>query len=244
MPNLELGTMQQDSGSIGIGAMIVFIALILVAAVASTVIIRSAEDLSVKTEQSRDDRAFSKVEIADIQIFNYEPCWQLSVASEDDCIDGSNPHQAGHYELVMMFSVSGEQDLVSSEVHYQVSCSETKTSFLIPSRTASFGDSQTWDSLSSQDSGLHASAFNRGSVVLPGETMDNAANAIETLEPNVPYSVMIDLYDNQNSFDESDDEGCRISRDFTIQLTVFVEGGMDTFAIIDCDNYLLGTSCY
>ena len=47
--------MQRDSGSIGIGAMIVFIALILVAAVASTVIIRSAEDLSVKTDQSRDD---------------------------------------------------------------------------------------------------------------------------------------------------------------------------------------------
>lgn len=236
--------MQRDSGSIGIGAMIVFIALILVAAVASTVIIRSAEDLSVKTDQSRDDRAFSKVEIADVQIFNYEPCWQLSVASEDDCIDGTNPHQSGHYELVMSFSVSGEEDLASDEVHYQISCSETKTSFLIPSRTATFGDSQTWDSISSTDAGLQASAFNRGSVVLPDETMDNAANAIQTLEPNVPYAVMIDLYDNQNSFDESDDEGCRISLDFTIELTVFVEGGIDTYAVIDCDKYLLGTSCY
>ena len=127
MPNLELGTMQQDSGSIGIGAMIVFIALILVAAVASTVIIRSAEDLSVKTEQSRDDRAFSKDEIADIQIFNYEPCWQLSVASEDDCIDGSNPHQ-GYYELVMMFSVSGNK-IWSRRGPLQVWCSKQRLVF-------------------------------------------------------------------------------------------------------------------
>ncbi len=35
----------QEEGSIGIGAMIVFIALILVAAVASTIIIKTAEEL-------------------------------------------------------------------------------------------------------------------------------------------------------------------------------------------------------
>ena len=37
----------RDSGSIGIGAMIVFIALILVAAVASTIIIKTAEELQL-----------------------------------------------------------------------------------------------------------------------------------------------------------------------------------------------------
>ena len=35
----------REAGSIGIGAMIVFIALILVAAVASTIIIKTAEEL-------------------------------------------------------------------------------------------------------------------------------------------------------------------------------------------------------
>ena len=63
--------MGRESGSIGIGAMIVFIALILVAAVASTVIISSVEDLSNKSEQSNDDRQFSKVEISDILSVSY-----------------------------------------------------------------------------------------------------------------------------------------------------------------------------
>ena len=43
--NERLPRDQEDSGSIGIGAMIVFIALILVAAVASTIIIKTAEEL-------------------------------------------------------------------------------------------------------------------------------------------------------------------------------------------------------
>ena len=44
-----------DEGSIGIGAMIVFIALILVAAVASTIIIKTAEELQQNAEQTSSD---------------------------------------------------------------------------------------------------------------------------------------------------------------------------------------------
>ena len=47
--------MSSDSASIGIGAMIVFIALILVAAVASTIIIKSVEDLQQKGEDTSSD---------------------------------------------------------------------------------------------------------------------------------------------------------------------------------------------
>ena len=46
---------ENESGSIGIGAMIVFIALILVAAVASTVIIKTAEELQDRAEKTGDD---------------------------------------------------------------------------------------------------------------------------------------------------------------------------------------------
>ena len=44
-----------DGASIGIGAMIVFIALILVAAVASTIIIKTAEELQQRAEATGDD---------------------------------------------------------------------------------------------------------------------------------------------------------------------------------------------
>ena len=44
-----------ESGSIGIGAMIVFIVLILVAAVASTIIIKTAEELQQNAEQTSSD---------------------------------------------------------------------------------------------------------------------------------------------------------------------------------------------
>ena len=44
-----------EIGSIGIGAMIVFIALILVAAVASTIIIKTAEELQQRAEATGDD---------------------------------------------------------------------------------------------------------------------------------------------------------------------------------------------
>ena len=51
----EMNIHRRDEGSIGIGAMIVFIALILVAAVASTIIIKTAEELQQNAEATSDD---------------------------------------------------------------------------------------------------------------------------------------------------------------------------------------------
>lgn len=235
--------MGRESGSIGIGAMIVFIALILVAAIASTVIISSVEDLSIKSEQSNDDRQFSKVEISDILLFNYEPCWVETHADAETC-PVSNPRDRGHYELALYFSVSGDVELQTSEIHYSVSCRETLTTLNSPFRTVTFGTASTWDSTTSREGGYQSAPFNRQAVVLPGEEYDNFANSIDTLEAGVSYAVMIDLFDNQNTADMDDDEGCRITTDFTIDLTIMVEGGYDTFAIIDCENFQLGMSCY
>ena len=53
--NPRVYSRNDERGSIGIGAMIVFIALILVAAVASTVIIKTAEELQDRAEKTGDD---------------------------------------------------------------------------------------------------------------------------------------------------------------------------------------------
>ena len=55
MVNEQLTPDRREEGSIGIGAMIVFIALILVAAVASTIIIKTAEELQQNAESTSDD---------------------------------------------------------------------------------------------------------------------------------------------------------------------------------------------
>ena len=68
-----------ESGSIGIGAMIVFIALILVAAVASTVIIKTAEELQDRAEKTGDDtrdQISGKLIITDVYV------------NSDDATDG------------------------------------------------------------------------------------------------------------------------------------------------------------
>ncbi len=55
MSNKEYSLEKNDLGAIGIGAMIIFIALILVAAVASTIIIKTAEELQQRAQKTGDD---------------------------------------------------------------------------------------------------------------------------------------------------------------------------------------------
>ncbi len=82
--------MNDDRASIGIGAMIVFIALILVAAVASTIIIKTAEELQQNAEQTSSDtrqQISGKIALIDVVV--------RQTGDELDNVDGNDdgdPH--------------------------------------------------------------------------------------------------------------------------------------------------------
>ena len=54
---------------------------------------------------------------------------------------------------------------------------------------------------------------------------------------------MIDLYDNKNTAGANDDVGCSIPVDYRVNLMITIEGGMESYYIVKCDNYRVGTEC-
>jgi len=102
---------QEDSGSIGIGAMIVFIALILVAAVASTIIIKTAEELQQNAEQTSSDtrqQISGKVALTD-----------LIVNTVADDI-GAGSHVAT-FDVIWRVS-SGSTGIYPGDISYYITC--------------------------------------------------------------------------------------------------------------------------
>ena len=100
-----------ERGSIGIGAMIVFIALILVAAVASTVIIKTAEELQDRAEKTGDDtrdQISGKLIVTDVYI------------QADDGGDGNID------DLVVIAKLaSGSDATLETAMSYMIVCSNT-----------------------------------------------------------------------------------------------------------------------
>ena len=101
----------QEAGSIGIGAMIVFIALILVAAVASTIIIKTAEELQQNAEQTSSDtrqQISGKVSIVDV-----------IAASVGTDIDGTT--NIATFDVIFRIS-SGSTGIYPADISYYVTC--------------------------------------------------------------------------------------------------------------------------
>ena len=107
-----------ESGSIGIGAMIVFIALILVAAVASTIIIKTAEELQQNAENTSDDtrkQISGKVSVVDVFV----------KTAADPLHAGSNTDVAT-MEVIGRIS-SGSIGVADGDIEYSISCKVTYT---------------------------------------------------------------------------------------------------------------------
>ena len=107
----------REEGSIGIGAMIVFIALILVAAVASTIIIKTAEELQQNAEQTSSDtrqQISGKVAIVDIL-----------VVTADDTLGSGTSHVAT-MDVIWRVS-SGSTGIYPADVSYYITCEHSAT---------------------------------------------------------------------------------------------------------------------
>jgi len=107
-----------ESGSIGIGAMIVFIALILVAAVASTIIIKTAEELQQNAENTSDDtrkQISGKVSVVDVFV----------KTAADPLTTGANTDVAT-MEVISRIS-SGSIGVADGDIEYSISCRVTFT---------------------------------------------------------------------------------------------------------------------
>ena len=119
--------MNDDWGSIGIGAMIVFIALILVAAVASAVIIQTGEKLQQNAQQTGSD---TQEEIGGkISIIT---AW---IGDQDDC-DGDADTGAGtlvttdgddHCITLVYELAAGSEPVTEDQVHWSITCLDTTT---------------------------------------------------------------------------------------------------------------------
>jgi len=107
-----------EAGSIGIGAMIVFIALILVAAVASTIIIKTAEELQQNAEQTSSDtrqQISGKVAIVDIL-----------VVSKADTLAGNGADHVATMDVIWRVS-SGSTGIYPADVSYYITCEHSAT---------------------------------------------------------------------------------------------------------------------
>ena len=108
MQKKNMNEESNDWGSIGIGAMIVFIALILVAAVASAVIIQTGEKLQQNAQQSGSDT-------------QQEISGKISIIT----VWVGDQGTAGAEEITMVFELApGSEPIAYTAVHWAVICDD------------------------------------------------------------------------------------------------------------------------
>jgi len=165
--------MNDDRASIGIGAMIVFIALILVAAVASTIIIKTAEELQQRAEATGDD---TRDEISG----------KVGVVSAHV---GSN--NAGNTAVDLVFVVAqmsaGSDDVSGGDITYLVICESAATAGDIASDT---------DVITNQNSALvDGTAIAAGDTITSGTTFTfemTLANCVPGVGDSIEVRIIVD----------------------------------------------------
>ena len=199
------------SGSIGIGAMIVFIALILVAAVASAVIIQTGEKLQQNAQQTGDDT-------------------QREIGGKIT-INSAYIKNADHMRLYFE-SAPGSGTLTTEDIAWQIACtnldpngngveSEVGEDFGYQFTAGAFGDGDDTDVAAIGDTFTMDDPDNDAPAVAPG-------NAQSTIAPGAAYVIDIAVDGGANA----DCTFSEVGINGEITLWVHVEGGGSTYEVI------------
>ena len=233
MVNEQLTPDRREEGSIGIGAMIVFIALILVAAVASTIIIKTAEELQQNAENTSSDtrqQISGKVSVADVYV----------KTTADPLGAGAGDTDIETMEVIARIS-SGSLNVQEGDISYYISCQVT---LLDQANDPTFAvvDSGTVDSLE-----LDGTDITVGTEITAGTTfkfeIDLAATDVtNTAGADTPLAPD-GLLDN-GDFATSTTPGCdaEAGAGEELELRVVVDGGGETLANLKIESITLGKS--
>ena len=203
------------SGSIGIGAMIVFIALILVAAVASAVIIQTGEKLQQNAQQTGDDtreEIGGKVSIITVWVGDQSDCdAEVAAQDADKCI-------------TLVFELAaGSEPVDETNVIWTIICTNNAGTGM----TTIYGDFATVD-VETESAGSDT------------RDVDGSAKADTTLSPGEVY--MIDLKTETDGGDTPANAECApvIGEEHT--LIISVEGGGTTYETLTYNSVTEGDS--
>ena len=231
---------RREEGSIGIGAMIVFIALILVAAVASTIIIKTAEELQQNAENTSSDtrqQISGKVAIADVYV---KTTADTDNADTDDDPDTGTQEDIATMEVIARIS-SGSLNVQEGDISYYISCQVTLVD-QANDPTYAVVDSGTVNSLE-----LDGTDITTGTEITAGTTFKfeidlsatDVTNPAGDDAPLAPDGLL-----NNGDFATSTTPGCDMEAGAgqELELRVVVDGGGETLANLKIESITLGKS--
>ena len=234
MVNEQLTPDRREEGSIGIGAMIVFIALILVAAVASTIIIKTAEELQQNAENTSSDtrqQISGKVSVADVYV---KTTADTDNADADDDATTGTKEDIATMEVIARIS-SGSLNVQEGDISYYISCQVT----LDDGSTFAVVDSGTVNSLE-----LDGTDIATGDEITAGTTfkfeIDLAATDVATTAGVVGADGNLDTGDFATSLTPGCDMEAGAGQE--LELRVVVAGGGETLANLKIESITLGKS--
>ena len=234
MVNEQLTPDRREEGSIGIGAMIVFIALILVAAVASTIIIKTAEELQQNAENTSSDtrqQISGKVSVADVYV---KTTADTDNADADDDATTGTKEDIETMEVIARIS-SGSLNVQEGDISYYISCRVT----LDDGSTFAVVDSGTVNSLE-----LDGTDIATGDEITAGTTfkfeIDLAATDVATTAGVVGADGNLDTGDFSTSLTPGCDMEAGAGQE--LELRLGVDGGGETLANLKIESITLGKS--